>query len=320
MEDLNKRVSVIIPAYKSGEYLWQAIQSVLAQSYGDIELIICDDGTQGFDKDKLEKRLVEVGTMFSYQIIHQTDNLGTVKNLNIGLQYATGKWVLFLSADDVLSGPDVVVRLVEQICESNSEWIAPKSNLCDNKMEHVMGISPNQTIQKLIENGNRDTLYYFLCLDCCIPASGALYYRDLLTSMGGFDEEYRLVEDWPIFLKLIRAEKLPILSCITVLNHRSGGVSSYLASKNLTYQRDLIKVMETEILPNLSCLGEVQRTLIIQKIEDKSSIFEFRFQTRNIESKLWWLVRHQAVVLRRLKTLVLNTIHKTDNTKRKKYE
>lgn len=320
MEDLNRRVSVIIPAYKSGEYLWRAIQSVLAQSYRNIELIICDDGTQGFDKDKLEKQLAEVGTTFPYRIIHQADNLGTVKNLNIGLQYATGKWVLFLSADDVLSGPDVIARLVEQIQESNAEWIVPKSNLCDSKMERIIGNSPNQAVRKAIESRDWDALYYSLCLDCCIPASGALYYCNLLTSMGGFDEKYRLVEDWPIFLRLVRARKMPILSFVTVSNHRSGGVSSHLASKNLTYQKDLIQVMETEILPNLSDFEKAKRIPIIQKIEDKSSIFEFRFQTRNIGSKLWWLVRHWAVVLRRLKALVLNESHTTDDTKRKKYE
>ena len=107
-----ERVSVIMPAYRSGCLIQDAIESVLAQDYPNIQLIICDDGTEGFEAKVVEEAIRKQFPHYYGIVVHQDNNIGTVRNLNCGLSYVTGKWVLLLSADDILCQKDVISRLV----------------------------------------------------------------------------------------------------------------------------------------------------------------------------------------------------------------
>ncbi len=128
------KVNVIIPAYRSGAVLEMAVQSVLRQNYSNLQLIVCDDGTEGFDKDELETLIRKKREGIPYYIIHQQENIGTVRNLNIGLEHTQGEWVFLLAADDLLADSTVISRLVCQAMESNLDWVIPRTELCDTKM------------------------------------------------------------------------------------------------------------------------------------------------------------------------------------------
>ena len=87
-------ISCIVPVYNGERYLGEAIQSILAQSYANIELIVADDGST--DRSCAIAR--EFGK--SVTIVTQA-TAGPAATRNLGLDHATGQWISFLDADDL---------------------------------------------------------------------------------------------------------------------------------------------------------------------------------------------------------------------------
>jgi glycosyltransferase involved in cell wall biosynthesis len=89
------KVSVIIPCYNQGEYLEEAVESVLAQIYRDFEIIIVNDGST----DDVTNRLLENYRRPKTRVL-QTTNQGLAQARNNGIREALGKYILPLDADD----------------------------------------------------------------------------------------------------------------------------------------------------------------------------------------------------------------------------
>ena len=91
-------VSIIIPVYQAEKWLRTTVESVIHQTYVDVEIILIDDGSvdaSGEICDELEKR-------FSFVHVLHKKNEGVSIARNAGLELATGDYVLFLDADDVI--------------------------------------------------------------------------------------------------------------------------------------------------------------------------------------------------------------------------
>lgn len=91
-------ISIIIPVYNAGKFLDQCLTSILCQTFNDWECIVVDDGStdnSGLISDSYGKKDGR------FKIYHK-NNGGVSSARNFGLQYATGKWVIFVDADDAL--------------------------------------------------------------------------------------------------------------------------------------------------------------------------------------------------------------------------
>ena len=87
-------VSVIIPTYNSGQFIQDAIISVLEQTYKDVEIIVIDDGST----DNTSTQLKSIGNKIIYK---WQENQGVSQARNIGLKLAKGELIAFLDADDI---------------------------------------------------------------------------------------------------------------------------------------------------------------------------------------------------------------------------
>ena len=87
------KVSVIIPTYNRTEYVTQAIDSVLAQTYMDYEIIVVDDGSTDKTREVLEPYMDKI--TYIYQ-----ENTGVSAARNTGIKAAKGEWIAFLDSDD----------------------------------------------------------------------------------------------------------------------------------------------------------------------------------------------------------------------------
>lgn len=288
-------VTVLIASYRSGTLLHEAVSSVLSQDYSRLELIICDDGSEDFDEGAL--CLLWENSSVSVQVIHQSVNVGTVKNLNAGLRQSTGEYLLFFAADDILASPTAVGELVQLAQRSASSWTLGHTMVCDAALRPTGKTLPTAAQKAWLKDGS--TLYGALCLDCFLPACGNLYARALLEHVGFLDERFRLVEDWPLMLKLARAGCLPAVSDAVTVYRRSGGVSNYKPSENQMYQRDLIDVMQREIVSNLEQLNASSQQKIRRQCADKAEIYRLRFDSQGRISKLYWAVRHLPLLWRK---------------------
>lgn len=122
---LNKKISIIIPVYNSSNYLRRCIESVLNQTYKDIEVVLIDDGsTDGSSEiceqfSIIDKRVI---------VVHKT-NGGQASARNLGLKIASGDYIGFVDNDDVIEPNmyEVLLNACEtkglQVCGIVADWI-----------------------------------------------------------------------------------------------------------------------------------------------------------------------------------------------------
>ena len=114
------KVSVIIPAYNGDRYIKEAIDSVLAQTYTDYEIIAVDDGSTDSTKNIIQ----QYGDRVKY---YSQTNQGVAASRNLGLSQAKGKYIAFLDQDDVflphkLASQVAVLERDSAIAMVNSGW------------------------------------------------------------------------------------------------------------------------------------------------------------------------------------------------------
>lgn len=116
----NKTVSIIIPVYNTGKQLENCLDSLLKQTYKDLEIILVNDASAD-DSDAICQRYVEKNSkLFKY--IEHKENKGQSTTRNDGVRAATGKWMIFLDSDDFLT-EDAIEKLVEVSERDNSDII-----------------------------------------------------------------------------------------------------------------------------------------------------------------------------------------------------
>lgn len=93
---MNPKVSVIVPVYNAERYLSHCIDSILAQTFTDVELLLIDDGS----KDNSGKICDEYAAKDSRVRVLYKDNGGVSTARNLGLENASGDWVIFIDSDD----------------------------------------------------------------------------------------------------------------------------------------------------------------------------------------------------------------------------
>lgn len=119
VEIMKELISVIIPVYKTEEYLERCVASVLAQSYNNLEIILIDDGSPdrcGELCDLISERDSRI------RVIHK-ENGGLSSARNVGLSVAKGDYFTLLDSDDCIH-PEMLKLMAKQIQLSNSDMVA----------------------------------------------------------------------------------------------------------------------------------------------------------------------------------------------------
>ncbi|MFC7309808.1 CDP-glycerol glycerophosphotransferase family protein [Streptomyces monticola] len=110
------RFSVIVPAYKVQAYLHESLQSVLRQSFTDLELIAVDDCSPDASGDIIDEL---AATDARIKPVHLKENVGLGRARNAGMEHATGDYLLFLDSDDTLT-PGALQAIADRLKETGS--------------------------------------------------------------------------------------------------------------------------------------------------------------------------------------------------------
>lgn len=268
-------VSIIILTYNNSQYFKSCIDSVLSQNYEKIEIIINDDFSKTFNKEYIRDYL-ETNKRFniiSYKIITNKQNLGTVKSFNNSIKKSNGEYIIPLAIDDCLNDNNVISSIVDKFITSNSLILTGYRNVYDNELNRYISTMPNLKQVNLIK-GDTNRLYREVCKENFISGSCTAYSRELFNIYGLFDEEYRLLEDMPKILKLLRENEHIEFLDIAIIKYRLGGIST--SNKiNPILQEDFYLTIKKEILPYRDKTG-----LFINRLKR----FEY-LKNSNLESK-----------------------------------
>lgn len=184
-------VSVIIPSYNAGRYVKEAVDSALAQTYKNIEIIVVDDGSTDNTKEILEPYIAARKIKYIYQA-----NKGLAGARNIGIKNSKGEYVAFLDADDIFL-PEKIEKQVSQM-EANP---ACDMSYCD--LYHFWDEEPDKLFKLDYKYySGRDVLPNLLKRSFIAPVT-VLLRRTVFDRYGLFSEEIKqFAEDWELWLRL----------------------------------------------------------------------------------------------------------------------
>lgn len=195
MEVFHPRISVVIPVYNGSNYLASAIDSALAQTYDNVEILVIDDGsTDGGATEAIAKGY---GVRVHY---HRKRNGGVSSALNTGIALMEGDYFSWLSHDDRYL-PDKLERQVSFIANHREvEALATGLEVIDNDGKVSYHYSCGDI--HIIRNGRE-------VMDHWVYGCSLLIHRDVFARTGGFNESNRTVQDLEMWLKMVH-EGTPI--------------------------------------------------------------------------------------------------------------
>ncbi|MFB6130751.1 MAG: glycosyltransferase family 2 protein [Salinigranum sp.] len=223
-------VSVIIPTYNRTDLLSRAVESVLAQTFEDFELVVVDDGStedvesvvDGYDDDRLR------------YVAHETNHGANVAR-NTGIDVAAGEYVAFLDSDDEWRPGKLAAQVGRLESESepesgseSEEWVAA---YCDYDVV-VPGLTGKlvQLGARLLgsgaserHEGGEELVADVLADDLQTGAGSTLLVRtDVARDVGGFDPRLDWFQDPEFLIRVLKAGKLAHVTESLVIRHYSG--------------------------------------------------------------------------------------------------
>lgn len=217
------KVSIVIPVYNGANYMREAIDSALTQTYGNIEVIVVNDGSR--DNGETDRIARSYGDLILY---FEKTNGGVATALNLGIEKMTGEYFSWLSHDDVYE-PKKIEEQVRLLCEQ-----ADKQCVIFSRYRTI-----NEAGERLHD--------YFFPSDICNNLLGLLSIETELTLNGctllipsevlrknRFDEKLRYTQDYDLWLKL--CEKVPFVyidKCLVLSRQHSQQDSRFGGEKVL---------------------------------------------------------------------------------------
>ena len=182
------RVSVVIPAYNNAAYTTETVESVLAQTYRDFELIVVDDGSTDHTREAMAAYADRIQYVYK-------ENGGACRARNLGLGRARGKLVACLDCDDLWL-PDHLERSVAALeARQDQAMVFGPSYLIDGEGRKI-GVTNYKF--------DLDRAYVDLLHENFIVAPSVVMRRACLERVGPFDERIFIPADWDLWLRLAR--------------------------------------------------------------------------------------------------------------------
>lgn len=216
----NKTFSVIIPLYNKAKYICKSIDSVLKQSFDDFEIIVVDDGSTDESKSIVQNNY---GQLDPISIVSQA-NAGPAAARNTGVKCATGNWILFLDADDLLL-PDAL-SIFNSLIKKNEgiDYIICNYYIQCNGKKSLFQILPIEGILK------HPFFYEFAGWMSDRPGS-AIYKRELVLRFP-FNPKLRRYEDAECQYEMLNEVKVYQSKMPVMISNRD-------ASEAASYRQDI---------------------------------------------------------------------------------
>lgn len=193
------RVSIVIPVFNGSNYLKEAIESALMQSYPNLEIIVVNDGSS--DKGETEKIALSFGKRIKY---YSKKNGGVASALNYGIEHMTGEYFSWLSHDDLYK-KDKVLRQIEEL-----------RGIEDKRTIIVCGYEVVNKYSERLYDVNLLDLYtkveverpLFAVFRGGINGCATLIHKSHFEREGKFDISLPTTQDYDLWFRIMRGQKI----------------------------------------------------------------------------------------------------------------
>jgi hypothetical protein len=254
-------VSVILPVYNGENYLRVAIESVLGQTFSDYELIIVDDGSVDSTAD-----IVRAYETPQIRYVRQ-ENTGVSGAFNHGLRLAAGRYISWLSHDDVFM-PTKLEKQVNAISQST------EPSVCYTDIQMIDSQGKVFLERRLPEHRREDALRNVLTAGLICSASYSLLYdRRCIEEVGMYSVELRYAQDVDMLARLAR--RFPLIRVpeflMQVREHRARGIRSRNWEREIAryFPEQLNSISLEELFPEIKPVTRPERARAFLWLADR---------------------------------------------------
>ena len=309
MENL---LTVVILSYKNGGMLYETLDSVLEQTWPDIEIVLCDDASPDFEKEKAEEYIVSHnrGNISNVKIVVNPSNAGTVKNLNRGIAAARGGFLKVIAGDDFFASPDVCSIQIGYLKEHpGTDLVVGNIVECDDKMnpQSMSGFLLESDRDPLFQNKTALLKYLSRKGQKALATQAICFRKAFFDRNGLYDERFRLIEDLPMAIRIAeKEEEIGYLNFPCVKHRGSVGVSTSGDAFNIRriqYYEDLEKFYTISLMPVRHVVGNTF-------VRMRHGVCKFRIEYCRLNPPTIW--NKLKTVVRYLPHLTYYALTKTD--------
>jgi len=195
MNPFHPKVSIIIPVYNGSNFLKEAIDSALAQTYNNIEIIVVNDGSN--DDGATDKIARSFGDKINY---YKKENGGVATALNFGVEKMTGEYFSWLSHDDKYKS-EKITKQIKYLSEIKDKKVILYSNfdLINDKSDFVNRVTLNH---EMLEN-----IPIYSLLRGSINGITLLIPKSAFDEYGEFDASLRCTQDYDMWHRMMKTYK-----------------------------------------------------------------------------------------------------------------
>ncbi len=229
-------VSAIVPSYNRERLVIDALESIRAQTYRPLEVIIVDDGSDDGTRDKVSewKAMHDNGGDFIVRYVYQKNQGGNVAR-NRGIEEADGFWIAFLDSDD-LWHPEKLERQIA--CFSSSPDVG--AVYCGLRQIDVASGKIPDTRERSYPQGW--IFERMIVRDVTAPTSTYVVRKDVFSKTGLFDVELLARQDWDMWIRISRYfQILCVEASLVDFRHHSGARTASNPQKEIDAYRKILE-------------------------------------------------------------------------------
>ena len=244
-------VTVVVFTYNSSKTVIESLESVKEQTYSNIQLIITDDGSSDTTIDICRKWLNIYGKHFyDFSFITIESNKGTSANCNRALNASKGEWIKFIAGDDALKKECIEVNMNYITANGEIELLQTNADMYMDVFEDAnFKITLPVNFKEFFDIKDGKSQYNFIKnvgYAICTPA--VFIKKSIIENAGGFDERFRLIEDFPLWLNLTKSGVRFYYHPVSTVNYRSHDKSVSRNGKkymNAMFAKDALFFLKT---------------------------------------------------------------------------
>ncbi len=253
-------VSIVIPVYNGSNYMREAIDSALAQTYKNIEILVINDGSS--DKGETERIALSYGDKIRY---FNKDNGGVATALNFGIEKMEGEYFSWLSHDDLYT-PEKIGKQIDALlrCEDKTVIVNCGYQVIDSHGKWLYDMDPFKRFSK-----EQLAKPLFALLRGCVHGCTLLIHMSHFERSGVFDITLPTTQDYDLWFRIMRGR--------TILN-----IEGLFVKSRCHDEQDSKKLINSHIEECTHLwLGMVSSLSESEKCQMDGSLYGFYFNTRS---------------------------------------
>lgn len=256
-------VSVVVPVYNGERFVGECLDSLSAQTYRPLEIIIADDGSTDRSAEIAEQHT-------ALPIVLREPHRCAPAVRNAGIRRATGEYVAFCDVDDLWTTDKIQKQVAIFEAQQEVGFVFTDYARVDAKGENLR----YRKVGRLEKAFNKSDQFASLVLRNSVPTSTVMLRRSLFERIGFFDETMRIADDWDLWIRVAKSGTRMHRINEVLMHYRLHGQN--ISSKIETIHRDRLQVL-TKAFDGLDDTPAVRRlknrALALAYFEAANSLF-----------------------------------------------